>query len=218
MTDRLTRAIDLATKAHAGQVDKQGKPYIDHPIAVAGNVVDMIADIKSWPSYWDFTREDLIIAAYLHDTVEDTPVTLDKIEAEFGKAVRTIVEGVTRRKNQETYKEFIKRAKLHPGAKIVKLADLKHNLSRIDGLPIEEQDIRKRYDKAVIELTREELPPPTYQLRVIKQGCEVLEVRLIKNAPDGTFQTADLDFGGNATSAVYYGATLVIEALNKFSI
>lgn len=152
---RLERALQLASKAHAGQVDKAGKPYIHHPIAVAELILSKY-DNQHWP-YREFTLEDLRIAALLHDVVEDTEITLDDIEREFGSQVRVIVDGVTRRKDEgESYRVFIKRAKQHhPGSRMLKLADLHHNLSRIDQLPPEEQSIRKRYELAVWELNRE---------------------------------------------------------------
>lgn len=225
---RFDKALKLATEAHAGQTDKAGKPYIAHPIAVAEIIRSKYESLASWPSYWDFTLEDLLIAALLHDTVEDTYVTLDQIGYEFGRAVRTIVDGVTRRQRiydtigemrKEPYREFVKRAKQHPGSRIVKLADLEHNLGRISQLPAEEQSIRHRYEKAVVELTQEDAvpePKPRYELKTVRRAVEVLVVDLVENLPDGTSRVIkQLDFGGNATSAVWFGAQKVVEALNK---
>ena len=214
--DRFMRALEFAREAHKGQLDKSGNEYILHPIAVA----DIILAENQGKAFEGFTLADLVVAGYLHDTVEDCPgVTLDIIEKEFGKSVRDIVDGVTRRYvapgKKEVYMDFIRRAKKHAGSKIVKLADLKHNRSRISNLPENERDIDKRYARAEEALNQVDVPPPTYQLRVIKQGCEVLLVRLTVYRPDGTFVSKDLDFGGNATSAVYYGATLILQALNE---
>lgn len=155
--NRLDQAIKLAVDAHEGQLDKAGKPYIEHPKAVAAWIQQKYAG-QHWP-YREFTLEDLVIAAWLHDVVEDTSVTLEDIEREFGLSVRVIVQGVTRLNTapgqKETYRTFIKRAKQHPGSRMLKLADLHHNLSRIDQLPPEEQSIRRRYEKAVAELNRD---------------------------------------------------------------
>ena len=151
---RLELALQFAIEAHGSQRDKAGQPYINHPIAVAESIQEKYKD-GYWP-YREFTLEDLIVAALLHDVVEDTNVTLDLVELEFGLPVRIIVDGVTRRKPLgETYQTFVKRAKQHPGSRLLKLADIYHNLSRIDSLPSEEQGIRKRYELAVRELNRD---------------------------------------------------------------
>ena len=71
----LEHAIDFATKAHQGQKRKSGEPYIIHPLAVAALIVEWEMDI------------DTVLAAVLHDTVEDTDVTLDDIESLFGRDV-----------------------------------------------------------------------------------------------------------------------------------
>ena len=71
----LEHAIDIATKAHHGQKRKSGEPYIIHPIAVAATLIDWGMDIDS------------VLAGVLHDTVEDTDITLEDIEKYFGKDV-----------------------------------------------------------------------------------------------------------------------------------
>jgi len=151
---RLEQAIKLAVDAHEGQLDKAGKPYIDHPKAVAALIEEKFTG-QPWP-YREFNLEDLIISAWLHDVVEDCGIKLDEIEKEFGPAVRLIVDGVTRRKpSGETYRTFVKRAKQHLGSRMLKLMDLHHNLSRIDQLSPKEQGLRKRYELAVWELNRD---------------------------------------------------------------
>src|SRR5271157_3519540 len=144
-------ALDFATSKHWGQKDKSGQPYIFHPISVA-----MILR-KEFTTYPDklpvgITVDDLVVAGLLHDVVEDCGVTLDQIEEKFGPVVRQIVDGVTRRyitaDKKETYMDFVRRAKLHPGARVVKIADLHHNMSRIHNLPLAEQDILRRYLRA----------------------------------------------------------------------
>jgi GTP diphosphokinase / guanosine-3',5'-bis(diphosphate) 3'-diphosphatase len=144
--DRVKEAVLLATTSHHGQKDKAGQAYITHPLAV---MLEVQREFTEQPDRIPegMTLEDLLCAAVLHDVVEDTPVTLDKIEARFGKVVRDIVDGVTRREG-EVYIDFILRAKKHPGARIIKVADLLHNMSRISNLPKEEQGIIHRYQKA----------------------------------------------------------------------
>jgi len=80
----LEHAIDIASTAHAGQKRKSGKPYIIHPLSVAGTLIDWGMDIDS------------VLAGVLHDTVEDTDVTLEKLESLFGKDVAFLVDGVTK--------------------------------------------------------------------------------------------------------------------------
>ncbi|CAN8068910.1 unnamed protein product [Agarophyton chilense] len=82
--ERVLCALEVATVAHRGQLRKSGEPFIVHPIAVAAILADLRMD------------RDCIIAGLLHDTVEDTPVTLDELEALFGRDVRRIVEGETK--------------------------------------------------------------------------------------------------------------------------
>jgi len=80
----LEHAIDLASKAHKGQKRKSGEPYIIHPLAVASTLIEWGMDI------------DTVLAGVLHDTVEDTEVTLDELENTFGKDVSFLVDGVTK--------------------------------------------------------------------------------------------------------------------------
>lgn len=80
----LEHAVDVATKAHEGQKRKSGQPYIIHPLAVASILIEWEMDIDS------------VIAGILHDTVEDTPMTLEEIETFFGADVAFLVDGVTK--------------------------------------------------------------------------------------------------------------------------
>lgn len=82
--ERVLSALEVANVAHEGQKRKSGEPFIIHPIAVAAILADMRMD------------RDCIIAGLLHDTVEDTPVTLEELETLFGRDVRKIVEGETK--------------------------------------------------------------------------------------------------------------------------
>jgi GTP diphosphokinase / guanosine-3',5'-bis(diphosphate) 3'-diphosphatase len=149
----LEKAIRLAVEAHAGQVDKAGRPYILHPFAV------MFAAERAYrPSLLVFL-EEFMAAAVLHDVPEDFPekYPLSYILAEFGENVHRIVAGVTRRKAQgESYREFIIRANEDPGSRLLKILDIYHNLGRIHLLPIEEQSIRRRYEKALVILNHAE--------------------------------------------------------------
>lgn len=113
----LERAIVIAAQAHAGQVDKAGAPYILHPLRV------MLA----------VDTPDERIVAVLHDVVEDTDWTLDRLRAEgFAESIVEAVDSVTRR-DGESYEDFVQRAARNPIGRNVKRADLRDNsnLSRI---------------------------------------------------------------------------------------
>jgi (p)ppGpp synthase/HD superfamily hydrolase len=140
MNERVRQALLFAISAHKDQKDYGERPYIYHPMRVALDLVDY--------------GEDAVIAGLLHDTVEDTPATLDQIELFFGKEVRDIVDSVTRRED-ERYIELIRRAKQHPIGRRVKLADLEDNRKpeRFKQLPPELQTrLLQRYDAAMHEL------------------------------------------------------------------
>ena len=81
--ERIRRAYDLAYRAHAGVMRSTGDPYIAHCVEVAGILADLYLD------------EDAIVAALLHDVPEDTHVSLETIQKEFGDKVAELVVGVT---------------------------------------------------------------------------------------------------------------------------
>src|SRR5947209_1978346 len=82
--ERIQRAYDLANRAHMGVARRSGEPFIQHPLEVALLLADMRIDADS------------IVAALLHDVVEDTRYTLDDLREQFGNAVANIVDGVTK--------------------------------------------------------------------------------------------------------------------------
>ena len=81
---RVRRAYEVGALAHEGQTRKSGEPYITHPVAVAGILAELGMDAET------------IIAAILHDTLEDTKLTSEQITAEFGATVTELVDGVTK--------------------------------------------------------------------------------------------------------------------------
>lgn len=126
------KAYEMAYEAHDGQKRKTGEPYIIHPIWVALILTDLKVDT------------DTLCAALLHDTVEDTNITLEKIEKEFNKEVATLVDGVTRisKLNFET-KEEERNANLRKILMsitkdvriiMIKLADRTHNMRTMDSM------------------------------------------------------------------------------------
>lgn len=142
LTSRIQHAIDIATKAHEGQLRKTGEPYIIHPLAV-----------KKILEEWGMD-EDTIIAGVLHDTVEDTNLTLADIKREFGDTVAFLVDGVTKLGNArndmrdlDTYlpatRDNLLRLMIALGddirVLIIKLADRLHNVRTLSALPPDKQ-------------------------------------------------------------------------------
>ncbi len=138
----LDHAIDFATKAHEGQKRRSGEAYIIHPLAVVDTLIDWGMDI------------DTVIAGVLHDTVEDTDVTLEQIESLFGHNVAFLVDGVTKvsqarsgMRNLESYlpqtKDNLSKLLIAVGHDvrviIIKLADRLHNLSTLQYMPRDKQ-------------------------------------------------------------------------------
>lgn len=131
----------VATAAHAGQVDKGGAPYIEHPAFVADRV------------RWLGGDEASVAAAWLHDVVEDTAVSLDALASVFPARVVEAVDGLTRRQGEE-YEAFVARAAAGARSRLVKLADVEHNLdvSRLPGggVDLSDADVARlvRYERA----------------------------------------------------------------------
>lgn len=128
--ERLRKAFEFAAEAHGSQVRKDGTPFITHPLAAGEIAVEMGLD------------EDSVIAALLHDTIEDTNTTYEEIESMFGKSVAIIVEGVTKlTRVQYTTKEEQEmenlRKMLMAMAKdirviLIKIADRLHNMRTME--------------------------------------------------------------------------------------
>lgn len=138
----LDYAVDFATTAHEGQKRASKEPYIIHPIATANILISWGMDIDS------------VIAGVLHDTIEDTDVTFEKIETIFGRDVATLVDGVTKvsmasagMKDLKNYlpqtKDNLSKLLIAVGHDIrvimIKLADRMHNLSTLQHLPRQKQ-------------------------------------------------------------------------------
>jgi (p)ppGpp synthase/HD superfamily hydrolase len=110
--ERLERAIQIAVEAHKGQLDKSGKPYILHPLRVMLRM----------------STPEQMMAAVLHDVVEDTPWTLDQLRDEgLPENVLEAVDCLSHREG-ESYDQFVERLLPHPIARKVKLADLEDNM------------------------------------------------------------------------------------------
>jgi len=148
----LKRAIEIATEAHKGQYDKAGKDYIGHPLRVMEK---------------GKTEEEKIVGV-LHDVIEDTDWTFEKLETEgFSPEVIAALRCVTKISENENYDDFIDRVKKNPLAVAVKINDLTDNMD-IRRLPyLSDKDVKrlKKYLKAYKRLTGE----PVYSIYAAKQ-------------------------------------------------
>jgi (p)ppGpp synthase/HD superfamily hydrolase len=140
----LEQVIGIALKAHAGQLDKAGKPYILHPLRVMMSVES--------PSL-DSAR----IVAVLHDVVEDSEWTVERLEAEFGltveeqAALRLLTHG-----DDEDYDAYVDRLASNPLARAVKISDLRDNLDVTRLEQVTERDAKRitKYLRSLRKLRR----------------------------------------------------------------
>lgn len=157
-------ARDMAVKAHGLQKDKQGNPYAEHLDAVAKNVAELCWAVEGFANV--DLLEDHVVVAYLHDTVEDTSLTLtDLSDLGFSPWVCEAVEALTKKKN-EYNPSYIKRV-IDGGllSMRVKLADLYHNTepARIETLPTYTQErLLAKYTEGVHRIETELAVPLTY--------------------------------------------------------
>ena len=148
----LQRAIEIATEAHQGQLDKAGRDYIGHPL----RVMEM------------GKTENEKIVGVLHDVIEDSDWTFEKLAEEgFSDEVIAALKCVTKTSENENYDDFIDRVKKNPLAAAVKVNDLTDNMD-IRRLPyLSDKDVKrlKKYLKAYKRLTGE----PVYSVYAAKQ-------------------------------------------------
>ncbi|MGX7729711.1 RelA/SpoT family protein [Rhodococcus sp. 2H158] len=142
----LQRAYDVAEERHASQKRKSGDPYITHPLAVATILAELGMDTTT------------LIAALLHDTVEDTGYSLEQLTAEFGEEVAHLVDGVTKldkvvlgtAAEGETIRKMIIAMARDPRVLVIKVADRLHNMRTMRFLPPEKQARKARETLEVI--------------------------------------------------------------------
>ena len=145
--DALNRAYVFAMKKHSGQFRTSGDPYWSHPIEVAGILTKFRLDCAS------------IIAALLHDTVEDTDTTVDEVRALFGDQVATLVDGLTKLatieqksgnlKQAENFRKLLLAMSDDIRVLFIKLADRLHNMRTLHYCP---EDKRARIAKETLDI------------------------------------------------------------------
>ena len=137
---RIRAAFELAARAHADQKRKDGSPYVTHAVAAAEIIVEMGMD------------EDSIVAALLHDVIEDTAVTHEEIQKQFGPSVADIVEGVTKltrvnytsreEEQMENMRKMLMAMSKDIRVILIKLADRLHNMRTMDYQSPEKQRLK----------------------------------------------------------------------------
>ena len=136
----LQRGYDIAEERHHGQLRKSGDPYITHPLAVATILAELGMDTTT------------LVAALLHDTVEDTGWTVAEVADEFGTEVAHLVDGVTKldkvkfgeAAEAETIRKMIVAMARDPRVLVIKLADRLHNMRTLRFLPPAKQERKAR--------------------------------------------------------------------------
>jgi guanosine-3',5'-bis(diphosphate) 3'-pyrophosphohydrolase len=143
----LRRAWAVGAAAHAGQTRRSGEPYITHPVAVASVLAEQGVDVET------------LVAAILHDTLEDTPLGRDAIAGEFGETVAELVDGVTKldklqfQDRQEAAAESFRKMLLAMARDLrvilIKLADRLHNMRT---LAAQTPEARTRISRETLEI------------------------------------------------------------------
>ena len=170
--DMVVKAYDLASEAHKDQRRYSGEPYIMHPVAVARILFDLGMDHQS------------IIAAILHDTVEDTDVTLEDLSAAFGDEIAQLVSGVTKlgkvplatykEQQAENVRKMLIAMSQDIRVIIIKLADRLHNMRTLEYM-------REQKQKEKSLETLEIYAPIAHRLGIssIKEELEDLSIRYL---------------------------------------
>lgn len=176
------KAYDISASAHAGQQRVSGDPFITHPLAVAMILADLEMDTDS------------IVAALLHDTIEDTSFTEDKLRQEFGVEVAELVIGVTKleklqfKSKEEQQAENLRKMLLAMAKDLrvilIKLADRLHNMQTLKYMP-EDKQIEKAKE------TLEIYAPLAHRLGILRIKWELEDLCLRYIDPSGYYELVD---------------------------
>ncbi len=144
---RVLRAYEVGAQAHEGQARKSGEPYITHPVAVAGILAELGLDTET------------IIAAILHDTLEDTALSRSELAGEFGETVADLVDGVTKldkmqfssrqEADAESFRKMLLAMARDLRVILIKLADRLHNMRTLGA---KDAESRRRIARETLEI------------------------------------------------------------------
>ncbi|MFI1765005.1 RelA/SpoT family protein [Streptomyces sp. NPDC020800] len=183
----LRRAYVLAESSHRGQMRKSGEPYITHPLAVTLILAELGAETTT------------LTASLLHDTVEDTDVTLDQVREQFGEEVRYLVDGVTKLEKvdygaaaePETFRKMLVATGSDVRVMSIKLADRLHNMRTLGVMRPEKQE-------RIAKVTRDVLIPLAERLGVQALKTELEDLVFAIIHPEEYAHTREL-IAANAT-------------------
>ncbi|MGW2280800.1 RelA/SpoT family protein [Streptomyces sp. NPDC001770] len=191
----LSRAYVLAESSHRGQMRKSGEPYITHPLAVTLILAELGAETTT------------LTASLLHDTVEDTEVTLDQVREEFGEEVSYLVDGVTKLEKvdygdaaePETFRKMLVATGNDVRVMSIKLADRLHNMRTLGVMRPEKQ-------ARIAKVTRDVLIPLAERLGVqaLKTELEDLVFAILHPEEHAHTQTliAESESGQNPLATI----------------
>jgi len=181
--DRIRDAYEFADKAHTGQVRKSGEPYILHPLAVADIVVGMQMDPTS------------VVAALLHDVVEDTSVSLEEVRAKFGETCAMLVDGLTKleriqfrskeEQQNENYRKMFVAMANDIRVIVIKLADRLHNMRT---LKYQSEESQRRIAYETLEI----FCPIAHRLGISAIKWEMEDIALRYLNPQQYYRIANL--------------------------
>ncbi len=179
--DILRRAYVLAESSHRGQTRKSGEPYITHPLAVTLILAELGAETTT------------LTASLLHDTVEDTEVTLDQVREQFGEEIRFLVDGVTKLEKvdygaaaePETFRKMLVATGNDVRVMSIKLADRLHNMRTLGVMRPEKQ-------ARIAQVTRDVLIPLAERLGVQALKTELEDLVFAVLHPEEYARTRDV--------------------------